>query len=83
MLEKFYPDRYLDSAYQIPFEELYKKGYRGIIFDVDNTLVPHGAPADGQSVKLFERLRELGFSTCILSNNKEPRVAPGNDIFCG
>ncbi len=76
MLEKFYPDRYLDSAYQIPFEELYKKGYRGIIFDVDNTLVPHGAPADGQSVKLFERLRELGFSTCILSNNKEPRVAP-------
>ena len=76
MLEIFYPDIYLDSAYQIPFEKLYKKGYRGIIFDVDNTLVPHGAPADGQSVKLFERLRGLGFSTCILSNNKEPRVAP-------
>lgn len=76
MLENFYPDIYLDSAYQIPFEELYKEGYRGIIFDVDNTLVPHGAPADEQSVKLFERLRELGFSTCILSNNKEPRVAP-------
>ena len=67
MLERFFPDEYVDSAYGIPFEELYRKGYRGIIFDVDNTLVPHGAPADARSI---------GFSTCILSNNKEPRVAP-------
>lgn len=76
MLEAFYPNEYVDSAYGIPFEELYGKGYRGIIFDVDNTLVPHGAPADGRSVALFKRLYRIGFSTCILSNNKEPRVAP-------
>ena len=76
MLERFFPDEYVDSAYGIPFEELYRKGYRGIIFDVDNTLVPHGAPADARSISLFERLRAMGFSTCILSNNKEPRVAP-------
>lgn len=76
MLERFYPDRYVDSAYRIPYETLYAKGYRGIIFDVDNTLVPHGAPADRPAEELFERLRGLGFSTCILSNNKEPRVAP-------
>lgn len=76
MLERFFPDEYVDSAYGIPFEELYRKGYRGIIFDVDNTLVPHGAPADARSIGLFERLRAMGFSTCILSNNKEPRVAP-------
>ena len=76
MFQRFYPDSYLDSAYEIPFEEFYKKGYRGIIFDVDNTLVPHGAPADKRAVELFERLRAIGFSTCILSNNKEPRVAP-------
>lgn len=76
MLKTFYPDEYLDSAYEIPFEELYRKGFRGIIFDVDNTLVPHGAPADKRSIALFERLNRIGFSTCILSNNKEPRVAP-------
>ena len=76
MLERFFPDEYVDSAYGIPFEELYRKGYRGIIFDVDNTLVPHGAPADARSIGLFERLGAMGFSTCILSNNKEPRVAP-------
>ena len=74
MLERFFPDEYVDSAYGIPFEELYRKGYRGIIFDVDNTLVPHGAPADERAIKLFERLRALGLKTCLLSNNKEPRV---------
>lgn len=76
MLESFFPDEYVDSAYGIPYEELYQRGYRGIIFDVDNTLVPHGASADARSIGLFERLRAMGFSTCILSNNKEPRVAP-------
>ena len=70
MLETFYPDKYVDSAYELPFEELYEKGYRGIIFDVDNTLVPHGAPADERSVELFERLRTIGFSTCIYPTTK-------------
>lgn len=76
MLRIFYPDEYADSAYGIPFEELYRKGYRGVIFDVDNTLVPHGAPANEEAVRLFNKLYQLGFSTCILSNNKEPRVSP-------
>ena len=76
MLQTFYPDEYVDSTYGLPFEELYQKGYRGIIFDVDNTLVPHGAPADARALELFARLKKIGFSTCVLSNNKEPRVAP-------
>ena len=42
MFDKFFPDEYLASAYVIPFEELYEKGYRGVIFDIDNTLVPRG-----------------------------------------
>lgn len=79
LLERFYPDEYLDSAYEIDYEDLYKKGYRGVIFDIDNTLVPHGAPADSRSIALFERLRKLGFRTLLLSNNKEPRVKMFND----
>ena len=74
MLELFYPDREADSAYEIPYEKLYEEGYRGIIFDIDNTLVPHGAPADTNAVGLFERLSKIVFSTVLLSNNKEPRV---------
>ena len=79
MLRKFYPNEYLDSAYQIEFERLYQEGYRGIIFDVDNTLVPHGAPADERAKKLFAQLKKLGYQCCLLSNNKEPRVKMFND----
>ena len=74
MLERFYPDRMADSAYGIDYEELYGRGYRGIIYDVDNTLVEHGAPATKRAVELFERLHGIGFSAVLLSNNREPRV---------
>ncbi len=75
----FYPDREVDSTYDIDFETLYKNGYRGVIFDIDNTLVPHGAPADERAIALFERLRTIGFQTMLLSNNKEPRVKMFHD----
>lgn len=74
MLQRFYPDHEMDSAYEIDYEELYRRGYRGVIFDIDNTLVPHGAPADDRATALFERLRRIGYGTMLLSNNKEPRV---------
>lgn len=79
LLERFYPDEYLDSAYEIDYEGLYRQGYRGVIFDIDNTLVPHGAPADRRSVELFGRLRAIGYESLLLSNNKEPRVKSFND----
>ena len=79
MLEKFYPGEYLDSTYVIDFDRLYEEGYRGIIFDIDNTLVRHGAPADERACALFAHLKELGFSCMLLSDNKEPRVKMFND----
>lgn len=74
MLEKFYPDCEAESVYSIDFEALYNAGYRGVIFDIDNTLVPHGAPATDEAVAFFEKLKKLGMATMLLSNNKEPRV---------
>ncbi len=74
MLEKFYPDEDVDSAYGIDFDRLYREGYRGVLFDIDNTLVPHGAPADERACGLFAHLREIGYRCTLLSNNKEPRV---------
>lgn len=74
MFDMFFPDRYAVSAYVIDFEKLYERGYRGVIFDIDNTLVPHGAPADERAVRLFKRLKEIGFACCLISNNQEPRV---------
>ncbi len=80
MLSRFYPGEYLDSTYEIDFDRLHQEGYRGVIFDVDNTLVPHGAPADERAKKLFAHLKELGYQCVLLSNNKEPRVKMFNDV---
>ena len=79
MLSRFYPDDWVDSAYQIDYEKIYDRGYRGLIFDIDNTLVPHGAPADERAIALFARLKNLGFSCCLLSNNQMERVASFNE----
>ncbi len=79
IFRKFYPEEYIDSTYSIDFKKYYDMGYRGILFDVDNTLVPHGAPADAGAVKLFKELKDMGFATCLISNNKEPRVKPFAD----
>lgn len=79
MFDRFFPDEYVASTYIIPFEKLYKEGYRGVIFDIDNTLVPHGAPADKRAKELFGRLESIGFATCLISNNQEPRVKMFNE----
>ena len=76
MFERFFPDERFSSAYEVPYEKLYEEGFRGLIFDIDNTLVPHGFPADDEAVELFARLRRIGFRSCLLSNNNRRRVAP-------
>lgn len=74
MFKKLYPDEAISSSYIIDYEKLYNEGYRGVIFDIDNTLVPHGAPATKEAIALFEKIRGLGLKTCLISNNKEKRV---------
>lgn len=79
MFERFFPDERIDSTYEIDFEKLYDEGYRGLIFDIDNTLVPHGARADDRAVALFRRLKRLGYVCCLLSNNQVERVEMFNE----
>lgn len=74
IFQTFYPDSIEESAYAVDFSRLYRQGIRGIIFDIDNTLVEHGADADDRARQLFKDLRELGMESCLLSNNKEERV---------
>ena len=70
----WYPDLYTESTYVIDFEKFYQEGYRVLLFDVDNTWVPHGAPADQRPKELADRLHQIGYRFIFLSNNKEPRV---------
>ena len=78
MFQKFYPDYYAESAYVIPYDILYQKGVRGLLYDIDNTLVEHDEDATDRAVELLGRLKSMGFSITLLSNNNEERVARFN-----
>lgn len=80
IFKRFYPNLYTKTTYNIDFIKLFDHGYRGIIFDIDNTLVPHDAPADIRATMLFRKLHAMGFQTMIVSNNKEPRVKSFADV---
>lgn len=75
ILESFFPDIFVKSVYELPLEELSKRGIRGLVFDIDNTLVPFDkAEPDDALVDLFSYFRQEGFQVCILSNNNHRRV---------
>lgn len=70
----FYPVRYFDKKEDIPLKAYYQKGYRGIMFDIDNTLVPHDCPIDETTKEYINELKSIGYSICLISNNDEERV---------
>jgi len=73
-MSKWLPTRYFDKKEDIPIREYYDAGYRGILFDIDNTLVPHDEPVDEKARVFVKELKELGFGICLISNNDEERV---------
>jgi len=75
MMKRLFPDLYVNSVYELPLAELKKKGIRGLVFDIDNTIAPFDmAEPDESVIALFEFLRKEGFRLCILSNNNKERV---------
>lgn len=74
LFQNLLPDADAGSAYTLPYRKLREAGYTGLVFDIDNTLVMHGAPATAETVALFAGLKKLGFQCLILSNNREARV---------
>ena len=74
MLKIFYPYEYLEDVFTIDYQALCDKGFKGLIFDIDNTLVPHGADSTEQVDELFATLHSMGFSTLLLSNNNRQRI---------
>ncbi len=80
MIEKFYPSFAVDSIKDITIELLQKNNIKGLILDIDNTLVPnHVAEADDNAVQWIERMKAAGFKLCIVSNASKKRVIKFND----
>ncbi|HHW31765.1 MAG TPA: YqeG family HAD IIIA-type phosphatase [Clostridiaceae bacterium] len=80
MVEIFFPDAYLDKVQDIDLDMLKKKNIKGLILDIDNTLVPsHVSEADDKAFQWIERLKENGFEICIVSNATKKRVEKFNE----
>lgn len=75
MFKNYYPYEYAKDVFKIDYKRLYDNGIRGIIFDIDNTLVHHGEEVTQNVIHLFSKINELGFKTVLLSNNDEDRVS--------
>ena len=75
MLEKLCPNCQANSILKLDLAELKKVGIRGVIFDLDNTLVEWKKDIlDPEVITLVERFKADGFKICILSNALEHRV---------
>lgn len=74
MWKQFYPCWYVQDVFEIDYEKLYRRGFRGIMFDIDNTLVHHGDDSTPRIDGLFRDLNRMGFKTLMLSNNSEERI---------
>jgi HAD superfamily phosphatase (TIGR01668 family) len=69
MINRFFPTLYLDKVQDIDLDWLKKKNIKGLILDIDNTLVPpHMLEPDDNALEWIKRAKESGFELCIVSN---------------
>jgi len=75
MLKKFLPNEFVNNVYAITPEHLKNLGIRGIITDLDNTLVEWDRPlATPELTNWFRSMKDAGIKITVVSNNNETRV---------
>ncbi|KGX93552.1 hypothetical protein N781_11015 [Pontibacillus halophilus JSM 076056 = DSM 19796] len=75
MLKNFLPNEHVQSVFEIRPSELKDKGIKGVITDLDNTLVAWDQKdATPEIVQWFKLMQDHGIQITIVSNNNEERV---------
>jgi len=75
LLKKFLPNKHVKTIFDISPKQLKKQGIKGIITDLDNTLVAWDvADATPEVIEWFKMMEDEGISIMIISNNKLERV---------
>jgi hypothetical protein len=73
----FKPTYVFNDVTEITPEFLRKKGIKGLLLDLDNTLTTHNNPVPPQSsLDWLDTMRAAGIRLMIVSNNKAERVTP-------
>ncbi|NCC83244.1 MAG: HAD family hydrolase [Clostridia bacterium] len=75
MFRQWIPDAYYQSLAQVPIQDLFRRGYRVALLDIDNTLAAHGS-SFGQDYAhaQVDRFQAAGFQVYILSNAFQHRA---------
>ncbi|MEH6941173.1 YqeG family HAD IIIA-type phosphatase [Bacillus sp. JJ722] len=80
MLKLFLPSEHVKSIFEITPQSLIDKGIKGIITDLDNTLVEWDRPnATPKLIEWFNDMQAHGIRVTIVSNNNEKRVRAFSD----
>ncbi|WP_042146048.1 YqeG family HAD IIIA-type phosphatase [Paucisalibacillus sp. EB02] len=75
MLKRFLPNEHVKNIFEIKPSVLKKQGIKGIITDLDNTLVAWNVKeATPEVISWFKLMKDNGIKVTIISNNKEDRV---------
>ena len=79
MFNRFMPDGIFDDIYAVTPEYLSSLGIRGLILDIDNTLVTYDDPVPTERVAgWLDAMHDAGIQTAFVSNNHRERV----EEFC-
>ncbi|KAB3537357.1 YqeG family HAD IIIA-type phosphatase [Alkaliphilus pronyensis] len=74
------PDLYVESIFHLNLQKLKDRGVKGLIIDIDNTLVAWDIKfASEETKKWLLKLLDDGFKVCLVSNNTEDRVVVFNE----
>ena len=76
LLDYVTPDAHVESVEQISAAWLTQWGVRGLVLDLDNTLVPwNTADVPGVVGDWLRQLAEAGIASCVLTNNYTQRAS--------
>lgn len=74
-----YPNEYYKTFKDVEIDRLKSRGIKGVIIDIDNTLVPWSSKIPDESVYLWiNKLKNEGLKVCLISNNTKARVQEFN-----
>lgn len=63
------PDYIADTLFDIDFDELFEKGVRVVLFDLDSTIMASKSGKYADETKIFLKKLEERFTLCVISNN--------------
>lgn len=80
LLKKFLPNEHVKSILDIGSKTLTKRGIKGIVTDLDNTLVAWDNPqATPELLAWLKEMKQAGITVTIVSNNNLDRVKAFSD----